>query len=154
MKERKKGIGYGRNMMEKGWCIIIGEKRGGDKDRCQHISQCVSLITLVPDDGGRSIDLQSCNLLRARLLELFCRLFVVTCMSCRSFLMISSPSTNSVRFDRMTALDTSASSCCTMAPHSAKSIPHATSTAQVPSIGAHILPKHFFVASHPLLVLT
>jgi hypothetical protein len=77
-------------------------------------------------------------------------------------LMTSSPSTKSVRFDRMTALDTSASSCCTMAPHSAKhwlplscrdTCPTAP-TAQVPSTGPHILPKYFFVTSHPLLVLT
>jgi hypothetical protein len=46
-------------------------------------------------------------------------------------LMVSSLCTNSVRFERMLAFDTSASWSCTMAPLSVKSIPHITSAGTI-----------------------
>lgn len=66
---------------------------------------------------------KSSYLLRARMLELPCRFLVVMLISCRSSLITSSPRTSSVRLERTMALDTSASSCCTVAPLSATSGP-------------------------------
>ena len=90
-------------------------------------SQQWSLMT----ERFASISLTSSYVLRARLLELSCRFFVVTCISCRSDFMVSRPRTNAVRLDRTTALETSASSCCTMAPLPAKPVSQTTSTDSV-----------------------